>query len=125
MPHTNGLDGTAIGGVYNQTNSFIANANDFTADTDYIRIPDSEFSLSGTKQTFSAWVKSDDLSDYEAFLGDYSGGSSGFIMTLWNSSNNRPHFWIAGRWHTSNADIPDDTWTHLLFTRNGSAVGGT
>lgn len=119
---TNLYHGSEVGTVTKQVDALIGDANDFDRNNDYFAVPDSaDFTLSGA-YTIHAWINSDVSGDvWEGYFGTYTGGSAGFISTLRSTANNEFSIWTAGTWRYSGIALPDSSWKHVVYTRNGTA----
>ena len=61
----------------------------FTADADYVNIPDSPDFTLGSSYSVMTWINPDDQgTQYKGFMGTYSGSSNGYIFTMFNSQDN-------------------------------------
>ncbi len=127
---SNRFNGTAIGTVTPVSGGLIDGADDFDQDFDCVQIPDStRFTLTNA-YTLSAWIRPDPLTnDWQAIIGSYSSGNNGFIFTLATNADNRLQFWAGGAWRTNSVGVPDNAWSHVVYTRNGTTgrfyVNGT
>lgn len=98
----------------------IGGAVAFTADLNYVTVPDSPLFTITSSYTVSAWIRSDPVGNaYEPIFGTFN-GSTGFMLLLGNNVNNTLQFWTGGGFINSGKAIADDVWTHVAYTREGS-----
>jgi predicted ribosomally synthesized peptide with SipW-like signal peptide len=117
----NGNDGTVQGDV-SAVAGQVAGAGSFDGNGDYVEIPDDQ-SLGVTNVTVSAWVYRDG-SKNRVYVVDGRDHNYGIKF---DDGTSTPRFfiWVNNSVKTLNAssgDIPDQTWTHVAGTYDGSEL---
>jgi predicted ribosomally synthesized peptide with SipW-like signal peptide len=116
---SHGNDGTVVGDVSSVTGQ-VAKAGSFDGDADYVEIP-ANSSLGVKNVTVSAWVYRDGSKNREYV---FDGRNHNYGIKLADGTN-KPLFFVSAPNSdslTASAPIPDQTWTHVAGTYDGSEV---
>lgn len=107
-----GLNGTIIGGV--RSPGKIGQGFKFNGTSDSITLNNTTFA---SDFTISAWVKSDDLSSYNAIVGKE--GAQNYIAI----SSTGAH-WLVGNSYSNvlNSAFNTKNWQHVVFVRSGNNI---
>ena len=114
-----GNDGTINGATYTSNNSF-----DFDGSNDHINLTShsSEFDFGTGNFSAEAWVKGSVNGDFRCIFWHHYDPGFTLITTYGQSPNGAVRFWLGGTVVNGNTSILDNTWHHVIVTRDGATV---